>query len=408
MPMQKQTCIIDLSTTEITAGMLTDGQFQTIDLNLPWDIGFQQQIDTLVPCFGEELRGIDANRPNEVNFTTLDVKLKDITDPKALNCLFEAFIEEILYQRLREHGYDIKDMSVYIITPYQWTPIHREQLRKAFKRVSREHPTVSFISLHVKLRGLLSQILCLTIFFIKDISNTHNEFLLYLIDFTRHNLILYQLYCKESSYSINVELRDMICLTDYFMDVSTSVSELRRIIQKSEDNVPVVVGYSGRIDDVAKTSIRLLEGRIQAIYLEPQQTAALLGGAELIQQFEEVNLEKPLHFTHDFCFGVQMPDGKCYELVSKTWTPPSTCKKAFRISNHEDKFDVRLLCGLSVTERSYVSHIAKLEIDMIDQISKDFVLSVSLHSSSHGTFSVHLPNSLETSSVDFTVPVLMD
>lgn len=407
--MQRQTCIIDLSATEIRAGMLTDGQFQTIDLNLPWDIGFRQQDDTLVPCFGEELKGIDANRPNEVNFTTLDVKLKDITDPKALNCLFEAFIEEILYQRLRELGYDIQDMSVYVITPYQWTPTHRKQLRKAFKRVSREHPTASFITLHVKLRGLLSQILCLTIFFLKDISNTHNEFLFYLIDFTRHNLILYQLLCKESSDSINVELHDIIYLTDYFMDVSSSVSELQRIIQKMEDNAPVVVGYSGRIDDdAAKTSIRLLEGRIPAIYLEPRQAASLLGGAELTQQFEEKTIEKPLHFTHTFCFGVRLPDGRCYELVPKTWTPPYTRKKAFRVSNNEDKFDVVLLCGLSVTERSNVHHIAILEIDLIDQISKDFVLSVSLHSSSHGTFSVHFPNSLETRSVDFTVPVLMD
>ena len=101
--MQKQTCIIDLSGTEIRAGMLADGQFQTIDLNLPWDIGFRQEDDTLVACFGEELKGIDANRPNEVNFTTLDVKLKDISDPKTLNCLFGAFIEEIIHQRLREH-----------------------------------------------------------------------------------------------------------------------------------------------------------------------------------------------------------------------------------------------------------------------------------------------------------------
>ena len=138
--------------------MFTDGQFQTIDLNLPWDIGFRQEDDTLVACFGEELKGIDANRPNEVYFTTLDVKLKEITDEKTLNCLFGAFIEEILHQRLREHGYDIQDMSVYVITPYQWTPTHREQFREAFKRVSRELPTASFITLQVKLRGLLSQI----------------------------------------------------------------------------------------------------------------------------------------------------------------------------------------------------------------------------------------------------------
>ena len=407
--MQKQTCIIDLSGTEIRAGVLADGQFQTIDLNLPWDIGFRQEDDTLVACFGEELKGIDANRPNEVNFTTLDVKLKDISDPKTLNCLFGAFIEEIIHQRLREHGYDIQVMSVYVITPYQWKRTHREHLRQAFKRFSRELPVAAFITSNIKLRGLLSQILCLTVFFLKDISNTHNELLLYLIDFTRKDLILYQLYCEDSSDSMNVELRDTLCMTDYFMDVSTSVSELQRIMRKTEDNVPVAVGYSGSIDDdVAITTIRLLEGRFPALYLEPQQTAALLGGVELTQQFEEKTLEKPLHFTHGFCFGVQLPDGKCYELVPKTWTPPYTRKKAFHVSNNGDKFDVDLICGLSVTERSNVHHIAKLEIDLTDRNSKDFVLSVSLHSFSHGTFSVHLPNSQEPSSVDFTVPVLMD
>lgn len=407
--MQKQTCIIDFSGTEIRSGIFTDEQFQTIDLNLPWDIGFRQEDEKLVACFGEELKRIDPNQPNEVSFTTLDIKLKDISDSKALNCLFGTFIEEILHQRLREHGYDIQDMSVYVITPYQWKRTHREHLRKSFKRVCRELPTASFISSNVKLRGLLSQILCLTIFFLKDISNTYSELQLCLIDFTRRNLILNQLCCTETSDSMNVELCDIICLTDYFRDVSISVSELQSIIQRQEDNVPIVVGFSGRIDDdVAETTMRLLQERCTAIYLEPQQIAALLGSAELTQQFEEKTLEKPIHFTHAFCFGVQMPDGRCYELIPKTWTPPYTRKKAFRVSNNEEKFDVYLICGLSVTERSDVHNIATLEIDLTDQNVKDFVLSVSLHSSANGTFAVHLPNSQEQSSMDFSIPVLMD
>ena len=196
------------------------------------EIGFRQEDDTLVACFGEELKRIDANRPNEVNFTTLDVKLKDISDPKALNCLFGAFIEEIIHQRLREHGYDIQVMSIYVITPYQWKRTHRDHFRKAFKRFSRELPVASLHHLKYKTAWLLSQILCLTVFFLKDISNTHNELLLYLIDFTRKDLILYQLYCEDSSDSMNVELRDTLCMTDYFMDVSTSVSELQRIMPK--------------------------------------------------------------------------------------------------------------------------------------------------------------------------------
>lgn len=406
--MQKQTCIIDLSGTEIRAGMLADGQFQMIDINLPWEIGFRQEDDTLVACFGEELKGINTNRPNEVDFKTLDVKLKDISDPKTLECLFGAFIEEIFHRRLREHGYAIEVMSVYVITPYQWTPVHREQLRNAFNRVSRELPTVSFITSKMRLRGMLSQILCLTIFFLKDISDTHNELQLYLIDFTRSNILLYQLYCKESLNSRHVELRDILCFTDYFMDVLKSVSDVRNIIQKSEDDVPIVVGFSGRIDVDANRTINLLQSRDGGIDLEPQEKATLLGGAELIQQFEQQTLEKSIHFVHAFCFGVQLPDGKCVELIPKTWIPPYTWKKAFSVSKNEEKFDVCLICGLSVTERSDVHNIATLEIDITNRNSKDFVLSVSLHSTSHGTFAVHLPNSQEQISVDFTMPVLMD
>ena len=407
--MQKQACIIDFSGTEIRAGMLIDGQFQTIDLNLPWEIGFRQEHDdTLVACFGEELKRLVPNHPAEVRFIELDVKLKDITDPKTLESLFDAFIEEIFLQQLREHGYAIEVMSVYAITPYQWTPTHQEQLRHALKRIGRDLPVASFITSNMKLHGMLSQILCLTVYFQKDTSDTYNKLHLYLIDFTRHDMILYQLYCEQLSDSVNVELRDILRFTDFFMDTETPVSDVQSILQKNGDNIPVVVGFSGRIDDTARTTIDLLQVLCAAIYLEPQETAALLGGAELIQQFEEKTLEKPLHFVHSFCFGVRLPDGRCVELIPNTWAPPYNRKRAFRVSGDIDKFDVHLLCGLSVTEKSDVHHIATLEIDFSSHNSQDFVLSVSLHEFSHGTFAIHFPNSREPRSVDFTVPVLMD
>ena len=160
--------------------------------------------------------------------------------------------------------------------------------------------------------------------------------------------------------------------------------------------------------------IELLQARCSATFLEPQETATLLGGAELARQFEEKNLEKPLHFVYHFCFGVRLPDGKWVELVPNTWAPPYHRKKAFRVTGDVTEFDVHLFCGLSMTENSDVLHLATLEI--VPQENKkytlnspmEFILSVTLNDATHGTFVLHLPNPQETKSVEFTVPVLMD
>ena len=122
----------------------------------------------------------------------------------------------------------------------------------------------------------------------------------------------------------------------------------RESCRKTADNVPVAVGYSGSIDDdVAITTIRLLKGRFPAIYLEPQQTAALLGGAELTQQFEEKTLEKPLHFTHAFCFGVQLPDGDAMNLSLRHGYLPIPEKKPF----------TSLIMGISLMSISFAVYL---------------------------------------------------
>ena len=90
--------------------------------------------------------------------------------------------------------------------------------------------------------------------------------------------------------------------------------------------------------------------------------ATLLGGAELVRQFEKKNLERPLCFVYGFCYGVRLPDGKWVELVPKTSTVPYQRKKAFRVTESFEKLDVQLFCGLSLTDNSEVHHIATLEI----------------------------------------------
>ena len=77
--MQKSVCIIDLSAPEIRARILTGDQFEVVDFQLPWAVGFRQEIDgNLIACFDDTLDQLDSNRPEEVLFTELDVYLKEI------------------------------------------------------------------------------------------------------------------------------------------------------------------------------------------------------------------------------------------------------------------------------------------------------------------------------------------
>ena len=417
--MSKRVCIIDLSAPEIQIEVLVDYQLKNINLSLPWEVGFRQENDnTLVPCFGEAFERLSSNHPAEVRFPNLDTRFKEITDEKTLKCLFNAFFEEIFHKRLPQHGYPMETMSVYAITPYQWKPIHRQQLRKAFKRLKSDVP-VSFLKpSNVTLRGMLSQTLCLSAYYQKtwmDILIDVNKCYLFMIDFAGNGFVIYQVLCSQLKDSVMIELIDMLRFVDFFTGTDERISDVQKALQKVEDSLPVVVSFSGRIDnDVALTIIELFPALCNATFLDPQETATLLGGAELVRQFEEKNLEKPLHFVYHFCFGVRLPDGEWIELVPNTWTPPYHCKKAFRVTGDVTEFDVHLYCGLSMTENSDVSHIATLKI--VPQENKkytlnspmEFILSVTLNDATHGTFALHLPNSQEARSVEFTVPVLMD
>ncbi len=419
--MPKSVCIINLSAPEIQITVLVDNQRQDINLRLPWEVGFRQENDnTLVPCFGEAFKRLNSNHPAEVRFPDLDVKFKEIRDEKTLQCLFHAFFEEIFHQQLPEHGYPIDAMSVYAITPYHWTPTHRQQLRKALKRVkSREQ--VSFLKpSKVTLRGLFSQILCLSAYYQKawmDILTAPNNCHLFLIDFARDDLVVYQMICSQLEDNVKVELTDMLRFTEYSSEIQKTIAGVQKALQKVKGEQHVVVGFSGRIDDddnVALTIIESLRARCRATFLEPQPIATLLGGAELVRQFEKKNLERPLHFVYHFCYGVRLPDGKWVELVPKTWTPPYHRKKAFRATESLEKFDVQLFCGLSLTNNSDVHHVATLEIDYTEnnnfssRNAMEFILSITMNASTHGTFTVHFPNPQEPRSVEFTVPTLMD
>ena len=430
--MPKRVCTINFSAPEIQIGVLVDNQFQPIDLNLPWEVGFRQENDdTLVPCFGEAFKRLNSNHPTEVRFPDLDVKFKEITDDRTLRCLFNAFFEEIFHRWLPEHGYPIEAMSVYAITPYHWTPTHRQQLRRALKRVKSD-AQVSFLKPStVTLRGVLSQVLCLVAYYQKawmDILTDANNCHLFLIDFARYDLVVYQLICSQLEDKVTVELTDALRFTDYFSETKKKIAGVQKALQKVKDDQQVVVGFSGSIDDdvalaiiealrarcnkhdrpnrdVSKFALTIIESshaQCGPTFLAPQATATLLGGAELVRQFEEKNVERPLHFVYHFCYGVRLPDGKWVELVPKTWTPPYHRKKAFRITGSLEKFDVQLFCGLSLTENSEVHYLSTLEITPPENKKytlnspMEFVLSVTLNDATHGTFALHLPNSRGT------------
>ena len=415
---RKSVCIIELSAPEIRCAIFTDGQFENVDLKLQWDVGFQQKGNgTLTACFDDTLAQLDSNSPREVRFTELDLFLKEITDIEVLTCLFQAFFEEIFHRRLPEHGYPVEAMSVYFITPYQWSFVHRQQLRQAFKRIENNSRGTRLTPSNMTLRSLFSQALCLVVHYqeawenrLTDTSKLH----LFLIDFTRYDLILYQLTCDQLVDYVMVELCDILRIPDFFMDVEKKVLEVSRVLKTVEEILPVTVGFSGNINPQARAIIELLQARCSVTFLEPQETATLSGGAQLVQQFEEKNLVKPFHFVYHFCFGVRLPDGNWIELVPKMWTPPYHRKKAFRVTGALEKIHISLFCGLSLADKSDVHRLATLEIDYpmnnnsSSRNSPEFILSVTLDDFTHGTFAVHFPNSHEPSSVEFTVPVLMD
>ena len=442
--MSKRVCIINFSAPEIQIEISGDNQLQDINLSLPWEIGFRQENDNkLSACFGVALEQLNPNHPTEVLFTDLDVHFKEITDEETLQCLFHAFFEEIFHRLLPEHGFPIEGMSVYVITPYQWTPTHRQQLRRALKRVnSREQ--VSFLNpSNVTLRGVLNQTLCLSVYYQKtwmDILTDANSCPLLLIDFARYDFVAYQMICSQLEDNVTVELTDALRFTDYFSETEKKIAGVQKALQKVKDEQHIVVGFSGSIDDdvalaiietlrarcnkhdrpnrdvskFALTIIESLQARRSPTFLEPQATATLLGGVELVRQFEGKNFERPLHFVYHFCYGVRLPDGKWVELVPKTWIPPYHCKKAFRVTGSLEKFDVQLFCGLSLTENSDVHYLTTLEITPPEDKKytlnspMEFILSVTLNDATHGTFALHLPNTEEPKSVDFSVPVLMD
>ena len=409
--MQKRVCIINFSASEIQTKVLADRELEAINFSLPWEVGFRQETDgTLVVCFGETFDRLDSNNPNEIQFPNLDLFFKEITDAETLACIFNAFFEEIFQRRLPEIA-----LSVYIITPYQWKSVHRQQLRKILKSTEHNLLVPGLNSRNVVLPCMINQILCLTISYreVWEELLTHaNKLHLFLVDCAQQDLILYQLVCKQLSDCVTVELSDSLRFPGISMDRKKQVSNVQHTIETVAERLPVAIGFSDMVKDNAKDIIKLLQSRCSATFLEPQEEATLLGGTKLIQQFTGKSVAKPLHFIYNFCFGVQLPDGQWVELVPKTWTPPYHRKKAFRVTGTLNKTYIPLFCGMSLSDNSDVHHLATIEIDYSEDFpprnSDEFILSVTLNDVTHGTFTVHFPSPRKSISVEFKVPVLMD
>ncbi len=410
--MSKNTCIINLSAPEIQVVVLDNSQHNDINISLPWELGFREESNgDLVSHFREDVIRLNPNHPNEVRFRDLYAKFKDIKDTEVLECFFNAFFEEILKQ-LPHNQY-----SIYTITPYHWTPIHRQQLRKAIKQTKLD-PQISFLKqTAVTHRGMLSQILCLSAYYqrmLSDILTDSKKCHLFMIDFTASDFVVYQTLCCQSDDNSKVELVDISQFTN--LDTNSKIRSLQKKIEKVEGDLSTVIGFSGSIGDnqIAQTLISLIQSRCDALYLEPQETATLLGATELVRQFNEKNTKNNIHFIYHFCFGVQLPDGKLVELVPADCGKPYHRKKAFQFTGNVEKFYIHLVCGLSMNKNSDVLHLATHEI--IPPVDKkynlrspmEFLLSVTLNDYIHGTFGLHLPNPEDQKTVDFTIPVLMD
>ena len=409
--MQQRVCIINLSVHEIEIAALADPEREAINLSLPWEVGFQQKDDgTLVACFGEAFDRLDSNNPTEIQFPNLDRFFQDLTDAETLECVFNAFFEEIFQRGLPEEA-----LAIYIITPYQWKSVHRQQLRKTLKSTKNNIQIPGLNTPNVTLRGVINQILCLIICYQEaweDLLTHANKLHLFLVDCAGQDLILYQLVCKQMSDCVTVELSDSLRFPSISMDRKKQVSNVHHTIETVGEKLPVAVGFSDMVKDDAKSMIELLQSRCSATFIEPQEEATLLGGTKLIQQFTGKSVAKPLHFIYNFCFGIQLPNGQWVELVPKTWTPPYHRKKAFRVTKTLSKIYIPLFCGMSLSDNSDVHHLTTIEVDYSEGFpsrnSDEFILSVTLNDATHGTFTAHFPIPREPISVEFKVPVLMD
>lgn len=410
--MPKRVCLISFATPKIEIAVLPDREIEAINFSLPWDVGFRQEYNGgLIACFGEAFENLDSNNPNEIQFPDLDVFFKEIADAETVACIFNAYFEEIFLRRLPEGAF-----SAYIITPYEWKSVHRQQLRKILKSITKNNMQFPRLNpLNVGLCCMINQILCLIACYQEvweDLVTRENELQLFLVDCAGEDLILYQLVCKQLPDSVTVELSDSLRFPDFFINTKKNVSGLQRIFKNVEEKPPIAIGFSDMVKDNAKDMIELLQSRCNATFIQPQEGATLFGGTKLIQQFVGESVAKPLHFIYNFCFGVQLPDGRWVELVPKTWTPPYQRKKAFRVTGILNKIYIPLFCGMSLSDNSDVHHLATIEIDYSEDFpsrnSSEFILSVTLNDARHGTFTVHFPTPREPISVKFEVPVLMD
>ena len=212
--MKNKFCVIDLSATEIMAGVFVDGQFQPLVPNLTWNIGFRQESNgNLIACFDDRFNELDSNKPNEVRFPDLDLHLQEVIDNKALDCFLKALFEEIFKRLSGQFGSFIdaeREIALYIILPCYWSATHRVQLRK----------TLRFNFPQWKLSACFNQLLCVSIYarrnWIELFDQSENLSLLILTS-TKRDLILNKLACYREQECDRVELQDVLRYPDHFM-----------------------------------------------------------------------------------------------------------------------------------------------------------------------------------------------
>ena len=175
-------------------------------------------------------------------------------------------------------------MSVYVITPYQWKSVHRQQLRKALKQIENNSRSTVLNPPKIRLRGMLGQAICLVAYYQKTwmkLCTSTKKLHLFLIDFTRHDLVLYQLACRQSNGYETVELCNILRYPDFHEDIEKQVSDIHNVLKTVGETARVAVGFSGAIGRSGSAIMELLQVRCNATFLEPLKTATLWGGAEI-------------------------------------------------------------------------------------------------------------------------------
>lgn len=436
--MEKEIYALDFSAPEILACSLHLPEVQHLELNLPWEVGFQGRDDgSLIACFGDDFKNLDPNAPNTVRFPDLEIYLKELRDELTLGSIFDAFAVEILEKRLPEMGYlrNEKSAELYVITPYQWQAVHRVQLRQALKSyhvASSLRGDTFHTGSRITLKSCVSEIFCAIAYYFfrsdnrSELTNAladSGEPDLFIFDFRKHELKIWLVGCSQTESEQIFEIRDIRIYPDYLFEeeeeLIQAINAFIKAEQRSKEQT-VLRGFGvidpQRVEFVTSLLAQYYEEEVTSQFdlsaFESHYNAPLEGLAALIECLKnEGGLPKDLCFKYQFCFGVRLPNQKFVPILSTDATPPCERKRAFRLTGQAETFYLDLFCGLSLTQNSGVIHLASHDVSFSEEMRKDgsleFIVSVELEDYTKGRFSVILPQG-ETQTTEFFVPALMD